>query len=212
MRSPLLLRFTALVFALAGCDGGDSDSRPNGPSDTHATRACDAASSSPTPVTAASSPDAVDAHVLASDAPYRVTMPETGAGYLSVRTAEEHVDLAFFSRERGVFAAFSGDTLGTSRKNGACPDRLLEDFRVHVHDPRDYLLTLSADAPREITILVMQTAAGHGPTDGGVHDHDGGHHHDDGAHPDGGTCGGAGTHCHDGADCCSGECDVDHCH
>ncbi len=207
-----------LLWTLVGCEGAANDTRPEGPSDVHATAACAALSGSAVPVAAAETPDAAgDAVLLPGDAPYRVTLPPAGAGYVHVRVVEEHVDLAFFASERGAFAEFEGDALGTSRRNGACPDRLLEDYRAHVHDPRDYLLTFAADAPRELVVLVMQTGQGHGETDGGAHHHhdDGGtHHHDDGgAHDhDGGMCGGPNAHCYENADCCSGDCHVDHCH
>ena len=217
LRRNILLSLVATFALTAGCDGENGDERPPGPLDEHAELACSVAGAASTHLSAASTEaEASNAALTASETPYHVTLPATGQGYLVIRTEEEHVDLALFSSERGVFVSLQGTPLGESRPNGHCASTLLEDYRLHIHQVDDFLLTVSEDAPRELTLVLLRTGAGHPEADGGHHhDDDGGHHHrDDGGHHDhdGGMCAPSGGHCHDDADCCSNDCHDDHCH
>ncbi|MBX3270095.1 MAG: hypothetical protein KF729_07525 [Sandaracinaceae bacterium] len=223
------LSITLSLALCCACDG-PSDDRPRGDADAAAMASCTAAGGAPQALVAASSAASAGDAVIELPAivgaanPYRVTLPAGAAGYAVLRTPVEHVDAALFVSERDRITHLAPDGIASSLRHGVCPDTLIDDYRAHIHEPRDYVLTFAADGPRELVLVAVLADQGHPEGDGGHHheedgghhhEEDGGHHHEeDGGHhhEDGGTCAPGGASCTMNSDCCSNDCDVDHCH
>ncbi len=205
-----LRQLLLITTLLSGCDGETPDNRPLGPSDPAAMLSCMAPAAAP--LTAASTPEAASSAVielpheaLAPGNAYRVTLPEEGAGYAVIRVHEMHNDVALFVSERDRITNLEPDGITSGLRHAVCPDTLIDDNRVHVHEPTDYRITFAATGPREFTLVAILAQVGHPPDDGGVHAHDGGHDEDGGVHAhdgghdeDAGVDADGGDHDHDG--------------
>jgi hypothetical protein len=162
--------FVALV--LIGC--GPADDRLPGPNDGLAEHSCEhLATDTPEAITAATTEDgAADVVIELQDTPYLVTLPAAANGYASLRISTEHSYVAMFVRERG--AVIDGPNFEAAFRHASCSGQIADDFRWHIDDPDDYVLTFSDEGPREVWLQAVLEESGH-DDDGGAHDHDGGH-------------------------------------
>lgn len=189
MRRIGVLLFVVTSLAGFGCDGGVTDNRIEGPDDAASMLSCSAPGGAP--VTAASSADTAASAVielpteaLAPGNAYRVTLPGDAETYAVLRVGTMHNDVALFVSERDRIVGFEPDGIASSLRHAQCPDTLIDDYRVHVHEPGDYRITFAAGGPREFTVVAILAVLGHGDLDGGMHmhDEDGGHLEDAAAH------------------------------
>lgn len=189
-----MLRTTLCAAALlhVGCGGGSSSEVPLGEADALARHACSRVDAAGASITASPVRDDLAGALLGSSMePYTVTLPEGGTGWVGLDVPEPHYDWVLFVREAGRTHDVhdASDALVTARRNGACPESILEDYRIHYHVAGRYPVELRGSGA--LWMLFLQGGSDHAPDgghehDGGGHGHDGGDEHDGGGHDGGG--------------------------
>lgn len=182
---------------VSGCDAADP--RPLGPDDAAAMTLCEGFAETPMELTAALSEDDAASVVIEREGLYRVTLPAGAESYAMLRTDTMHATMAIGAAPAGILHNLSVGLPGATQ-SAVCPAVVVDEHRVHIHAPDDYLLTFSSEGERTALVYVTMAEVGHPDGDGGAHhdhdggahhDHDGGmhHDHDGGAHhePDGGA-------------------------
>ena len=125
-----------------------------GPDDRTAQLGCELWALEPTPLVAAATIEEAAQVVvpLASDVAYRVTLPESGPGYITVQVADWHVYTAIFTGpgtygELAIGAADEQwDPYAPARRNAICGTHM--DERFLVHEWGAYIYEFDADGPR----------------------------------------------------------------
>ena len=177
------------VALMAGCDGADP--RPMGTDDAAAVALCNGFGGAATPLTAAATEAEAADVVVAMDGLFEVTLPDGAESYAMLRTDTMHATMAIGAAPAGILHNLSVGLPGATQ-SAVCPAVVVDEHRVHIHAPDDYVLTFSSEGERTALVYVTMAEVGHPDGDGGAHhDHDGGvhHDHDGGAHhePDGGA-------------------------
>lgn len=152
------MRSTLALFLIA-C--GPADDRLPGPTDHQSEHACEhLETGTPESITAATDEEGAAAAIVElQDTPYLVSLPNAALGYATLRIVEQHSYVAIFVRERD--ALIDGPNFEPAFRHGVCPDRIGDDFRWHIDEPGDYLLTFSDEGPREVWMQAVLEEAGH---------------------------------------------------